>query len=64
MELFCRECEEYAGNGMYCAENYLVYDFSVRTDHCDSDRVKCTYEKENGKPPTCTHECKGCMWNN
>ena len=25
----CRECEEYAGNGMYCASNHLVYDFDT-----------------------------------
>ena len=25
----CRECEEYAGDGMYCASNYLVYDFDT-----------------------------------
>ena len=22
----------------------------------------CNYEKENGKPPCCTHECDGCVW--
>ena len=22
----------------------------------------CTYEKENGKQPCCTHECEGCVW--
>lgn len=24
----CETCEEYAGDGMYCAENYIVHDFS------------------------------------
>ena len=23
----------------------------------------CTYQKENGKEPCCTHDCEGCMWN-
>jgi hypothetical protein len=22
----------------------------------------CTYQKENGRPPCCTHDCEGCMW--
>ena len=22
----------------------------------------CTYQKENGKPPCCTHDCEGCVW--
>ena len=22
----------------------------------------CTYEKDIGKPPVCTHECTGCMF--
>ena len=25
----CRECEEYAGDGMYCASNHLEYDFDI-----------------------------------
>ena len=24
----CRGCKDYAGNGMFCAKNYMVYDFS------------------------------------
>ena len=24
----CRDCKDYAGNGMFCAKNYMVYDFS------------------------------------
>ena len=24
----CGTCEEYAGDGMYCAENYIVYDYT------------------------------------
>lgn len=23
----------------------------------------CTYQKENGKTPCCTHDCDGCVWN-
>ena len=22
----------------------------------------CTYQKENGKLPCCTHDCDGCIW--
>ena len=22
----------------------------------------CIYQKENGIPPCCIHECDGCMW--
>ena len=22
----------------------------------------CTYYRENGKQPTCTHDCEGCTW--
>ena len=22
----------------------------------------CTYYKENGKVPCCTHQCEGCVW--
>ena len=34
----CRECEEYAGDGMYCASNYLVYDFSTSRENCETER--------------------------
>lgn len=34
----CRECEEYAGDGMYCASNYLVYDFSTSRENCKTKR--------------------------
>ena len=33
---WCRKCDDYAGDGMYCASNYLVYDFSTSADHCES----------------------------
>lgn len=22
----------------------------------------CTYQRENGKAPCCTHDCDGCVW--
>lgn len=22
----------------------------------------CTYQKTNGEPPWCTHDCNGCVW--
>lgn len=28
----CRECDDYAGDGMYCARNYIVYDFDTCKD--------------------------------
>ena len=31
----CRECDDYAGNGMYCAENHIVYDFSISDGSCN-----------------------------
>lgn len=33
----CRRCEDYAGNGMCCAKNYLVYDFSLAKDNCENE---------------------------
>ena len=32
----CRECDDYAGDGMYCASNYIVYDFSTSRGNCES----------------------------
>lgn len=55
----CRECEEYAGDGMYCASNHLVYDFdtckdepsnSEKPNNCDT----CRFELY------CTEMCEGC----
>lgn len=34
----CRECDDYAGDGMYCASNYIVYDFSTSREHCEAER--------------------------
>lgn len=31
----CRECDDYAGNGMYCASNHIVYDFSTSRGNCE-----------------------------
>ena len=31
----CRECDDYAGNGMYCASNHIVYDFSTSKENCE-----------------------------
>ena len=28
----CRECDDYAGDGMYCARNYIVCDFDTCKD--------------------------------
>ncbi len=36
----CRECEEYAGDGMYCASNYLVYDFDTCKDEPRTKRSR------------------------
>lgn len=33
----CRMCDDYAGDGMYCAKNYLVYDFSLAKDNCENE---------------------------
>ena len=33
----CRTCENYAGDGMYCAKNHLVYDFSLAKDNCENE---------------------------
>lgn len=33
----CRECDDYAGDGMYCASNYLVRDFSTSRENCEAD---------------------------
>ena len=33
----CRECDDYAGDGMYCALNYLVHDFSTSAENCEAD---------------------------
>lgn len=33
----CRRCEDYAGNEMCCAKNYLVYDFSLAKDNCENE---------------------------
>ena len=30
----CRECEDYAGDGMYCVKNHIVYEFSTSADNC------------------------------
>ena len=34
----CRECDDYAGDGMYCASNHLVYDFSTSRENCETER--------------------------
>lgn len=33
----CRECDDYAGDGMYCASNYIVYDFSTSRENCEAE---------------------------
>ena len=35
----CRECDDYAGDGMYCASNYLAYDFSTSRENCEAPQV-------------------------
>ena len=39
----CRECDDYAGDGMYCASNHIVYDFSTSKGNCEpqTDCYKC-----------------------
>lgn len=32
----CRYCDNYAGDGMYCAENHIVFDFSTAENNCKS----------------------------
>ena len=34
----CRECGDYAGDGMYCVSNYLVYNFSTSRENCETER--------------------------
>ena len=36
----CRECDDYAGDGMYCASNFLVNDFSTSAENCGVERRK------------------------
>lgn len=36
----CRECDDYAGDGMYCVSNYLVHDFSTSAENCETERNK------------------------
>ena len=31
----CRECDDYTGDGMYCASNHIVYDFSTSRGNCE-----------------------------
>ena len=33
----CRECDDYAGDGMYCAKNHIVYDFDTCKDEPQTD---------------------------
>lgn len=35
----CRECDDYAGDGMYCASNYLVRDFSTSAENCEKEET-------------------------
>ena len=39
----CRECEEYAGDGMYCASNHLVYDFDTCKDEPQNTCKECKH---------------------
>ena len=41
----CRECDDYAGDGMYCAKNHIVYDFDTCKDESSG------YKKWEAKPP-------------
>ena len=36
----CRECDDYAGDGMICASNYIVYDFSISADNCEAKQTE------------------------
>jgi hypothetical protein len=33
----CQMCNDYVRNGMPCAKNYLVYDFSLAKDNCENN---------------------------
>lgn len=31
----CKDCDNYAGDGMYCASNHIVHDFSTSRGNCE-----------------------------
>lgn len=43
----CRECDDYAGDGMYCASNYLVRDFSTSAENCEKEETADTPQTES-----------------
>ncbi len=44
----CRECDDYAGDGMYCASNYLVRDFSTSAENCEKEETADTPQTDCG----------------
>lgn len=46
----CRDCEDYAGNGMFCAKNYMVYDFSRSV--CKDEATISKMEQVEVEPQT------------
>ena len=47
----CRECDDYAGDGMFCAKNYLVYNFDTCKDEPQTEVSAQEYERWLFKEP-------------
>ena len=46
----CRECDDYAGDGMFCASNYMVFDFSKSIYKCESKpQTDCAWGRDECK---------------
>lgn len=52
----CRECNDYAGDGMYCASNHIVYDFDTckNEPQTDDDKKHCVFCKWVYEPNVCS----------
>ena len=46
----CRECDDYAGDGMYCAKNHIVYDFDTCKDEPQTNADQHTQHIESVEP--------------
>lgn len=42
-------------------DDTAYWDWVVST-HGGEPEMVCTYQRENGKAPHCTHQCSGCVW--
>lgn len=64
----CRECDDYAGDGMYCASNYLVRDFSTSAENCKAnciDKAKADIAERSSWSKTYEAMCEpqtDCGW--